>query len=185
IGERVARRTDDAIALDLADWASRRDRWRRAIGQRRHLAQPVDDLRFRLIVTIVIRKFDANVREAEQRDRPDRSNMTDARHLNLDRNRDIALDLFSRCAGVLSDGLDAWRHWVGIGFDIEFGEANEASDENEQQQRNHQDALLQREGDDCVHVLSDLATQSARAARSIKTVPLVTTLSPAERPART
>jgi hypothetical protein len=76
----------------------------------------------------------------------------DARHLDLDRDRNVAFNLLGRLAWVLGDDLDAWRHRVRIGLDVELGEADDAGDEHEQQQRDHQNALLQREGDDRVHV---------------------------------
>ena len=77
--------------------------------------------------------------------------MPHTRHLDLDRDRNVAFDLLGGLARVLSDDLDARRHRVRIGFDIEPHEADGAGNEHEQHQRDHQDALLQRKGDHRIH----------------------------------
>ena len=54
IGHRIARRPDDAIAVDLADRAVRRDLRLGAVGQRRQLRQPVDHPLLGLVVGEVV-----------------------------------------------------------------------------------------------------------------------------------
>src|SRR5579883_2397198 len=111
--------------------------------------------------------------------------MWNPRHLDFDRDRDIALDLLGGLARALGHDIDERRHRIGIGLDVEPEKAYDARAEEKEQQDHHQDTLSQRKGDDGVHRRSRVSGYSPCAARSMKRLPLVTTLSPASRPAST
>jgi hypothetical protein len=77
--------------------------------------------------------------------------MGNARHLNLDRDRDVALDLLGRLARALSDDIDQRRYRIGIGLDVELDEGDDAGGAEKKQQGDHKDPLLQGEGDNPIH----------------------------------
>ena len=181
VEHRVARRPDHAIAEDLADRAGRRQHGLHAVRQRCQLAQPVDDVLRGLLVGHVVGELHLHVRQAEQRDGADRLDVRDAGHLHFDRDGDVALDLLRRLAGILGDDVDQRRHRVGIGLDVQLPVGEQAADHQGQCQDDHQDALLQRGGDDGMHgrnAGSTIRVSRAMAARSMNRVPLATTVSP-------
>src|SRR5258708_12497348 len=88
-------------------------------------------------------------------------------HLYLDGNGEITLHLLGRLAGTLGNRLDARRHWIGIGFDVETGKAHDARTEKKQCHQDHEHPLLEGKCDNPVH--------SLLTARSMNKLPLVTT----------
>src|SRR5262249_5905055 len=105
--------------------------------------------------------------------------------LRLDRDGDVALDLFGRQAGTLRDHIHHRRRGIGIGLDIEFAERDDAADENDHEQRHHQDSMPERKGDDPVHGVVFAAASAPDATRSMNRLPLVTTRSPGPSPLST
>ena len=77
--------------------------------------------------------------------------MREARHLHLDRHRDVALDLLRRLAGVLGDDVDQRRHRVGIGLDVQVVVGEQAAHHQHRGQDDDQDALLESRGDESMH----------------------------------
>src|SRR5271156_2264783 len=119
------------------------------------------------------------------------------RHLGLDRNGDVALDLLGRLAGALSHDVHQRRHRIGIGLDVEQPAGADAADGHENQRNDYERAALDRKCDDRVHIpgftswaslalaVSPPTIHSLRAsssmvltARSMNTAPLVTIVSP-------
>ena len=68
--------------------------------------------------------------------------MGDTRHLHLDWNCDVALDLFGRLPRALGDDIDERRHWVGISFDVELDETDNTGTDDEEQHNDYQNPLL-------------------------------------------
>jgi hypothetical protein len=97
----------------------------------------------------------------------------DARHLDLDRDGDVAFHLLGRLAAGLGDHLHQGRDRIGIGLDIEGHESEYAGGENRRQKHHHQGAMTQGELNNAIH-----DAQSPWAARSMNSEPLVTTRSP-------
>src|SRR5271166_1913219 len=107
----------------------------------------------------VIGELYPDIGQAEQGDGPHGADVRDAGHLNLDRNGEITLYLFGRLAGTLGDKLDAWRHWIGIGFDVEVHKTDNARTEEKHHYDDHEHPLLQCKCDDAVQlrfVLSEI-----------------------------
>ncbi len=143
----VIRRSDQPVAVDFADRAERRNPRLHVARQRRHLRQPVQHLLQRLVIGVVERKLQFDVRQAVQRDGADRAQILDAGNLGLDRDRDVAFDLFRRQARTLRHDVDHRRCRIGIGFDIELLERNQAADQYSDEQAHHQIAAADGNGD--------------------------------------
>src|SRR5260221_10416552 len=184
----IAGWTDHAVAVDLADRAPRRDLRCRAVGQGRELGEPIDHPLLGLLIGEVVGELHFHVRKAEERDGSHRRDMRDTGHLDLDRDGDVALDLLGRLTRALGDDVDQRRHRIGLGFDGGLAEAADPGAEQKHQQDDHEDPLSQGECHDLVHGSLPRrcrAGQSPLAARSMNSVPLVTTFSPGSSPART
>jgi hypothetical protein len=134
IFDRIALGRGDAIAIDFAHRARRRNRRHRAAGQLRQLRQAIDHLLLRLLVIKIVRELDLHVRQAEQRDRADRRHVRQARHLHFDRDRDVAFHLLGRKARRLRHDLDHRRNRIGIGLDVEVVEGNPARHQHEHEE---------------------------------------------------
>jgi hypothetical protein len=153
----VAGRADQPIADDLADRAHRRDLRLRAVRQRGDLRQSIEHLLQRLLVGEVERELQLHVREAVKRDGADRGELGQPGGLGLDRDRDVTLDFLGGEAGALRDHVHHRRGGVGIGLDIELAERDDAAHEHHHEQHDHEDAMLQRERDDRIHVRPSVA----------------------------
>ena len=151
VGDGVAGRADDTIAEDLADRAGRRQRRLDVVRQLADLGEPIDHVLRGLLVGQIVGELHLHVRQAEQRDRADGLHVGDAGHLDLDRDRDVALDLLGGLAGILGDDVDQRRNRVRIGLDVEGLVGEQAADHQHDAEDDHQDALLERGGDDGVH----------------------------------
>ena len=73
-------------------------------------------------------------------------------HLNFDRNGHIALHLLGRLPGALNDDVDERRYRIRVGLDVEVQKADEAGAQDGDKKYDDEDTLLDREGDDAVHV---------------------------------
>jgi len=147
----VVRRPGQSIAVDFTDRAQRRNSRLHAAGQRRQLRQPVQHLLQRLVIGVVERELQFDVGQSIQRDGPDRAQVLDSRDLGLDRNGDVAFDLFRRQARTLGHDVDHRRRRVGIGFDIELLECDHAAGHHDSEQAHHQIAAADGKGDEAIH----------------------------------
>ena len=152
VGQRIAGRPDQPVAHDLADRAERRDLRLRALRQPVQLAQPVQHLLQRLVVGVVEVELYPHVRKAEQAGRAHRGQVGQPGHRHFHGDGDVALDLLGRLAGILGDDDDLRRHRIGIGLDVEPGEADQTDHDEGEEQQDHQRPALQRKGDDLAHV---------------------------------
>ena len=147
----VVRRAREAVAVDLADRAERRDRRLHVARQRRKLRQPVQHLLQRLVIGIVERELQFDVRQPVQRDGADGAQVLDAGDLGLDRDGDVALDFFRRQPRALRHDVDHRRGRIGIGLDVELPERDQAADEHGDKHANHQIAAVDGKGDETIH----------------------------------
>src|ERR1700682_4493193 len=147
----VIRRSFQPVPIDFADRAERRNSGQHVAGQRRQLRQPVQYLLQRLFIGVVERKLQFDVEQAVQRDGPDREQVLDARDLGLDRNGDVAFDLFRRQARTLRHDVDHRRRRIGIGFDVELFEGDQAADHHDSGQAHHQIAAADCKGYKAIH----------------------------------
>ncbi len=182
VGHRIAGRSQQAVAVDLADRALGRKLRLGPVGQAPQLAQAVDHPLLGLVVGEVVGELHLHVGQTEQGDGPHAGHVRDAGHLHLDGDGDVALDLLGRLARALGHHLDQRRHGVGVGLDVQPGEADGAGGEQHRHEQGDEPPLLQGEADDRVHVAS---AQPARTARSRNRAPDVATWSPGLRPSST
>ena len=112
-----AGRAGELIAEDFADRAGRRDH---RLDARRQfdVLQPVERLLPDEMVVAAVFELQADEAQREHRVRADVFQPGRARDRDLDRNRDVALDLLRRLAGILRDDLDDRRRRIGIGLDV-------------------------------------------------------------------
>ena len=151
VGQAIARRPHDAIAHDLADRAGRRHRRLRPAIQRPELAQAVDDTLLRLVVGEVVSELDLDVRQTEQGNGAHACDVGDARHLDLDRDRDVAFDLFRRQAGRLGHHLYHRRHRIGISFDVQLRKRITPYRQHGDQEQGDKPTLMDGETDKLPH----------------------------------
>src|SRR6266852_5388470 len=147
----VIRRPGQPVTVDFADRAYRRNPRLHVAQQGRQLRQPVQHLLQRLVIGVVERKLQFDVRQSVQRDGADRAQVLDARDLGLDRNGDVAFDLFRRQPRTLRHDVDHRRRRVGVGFDIELLECDQAADYHDGEQAYHQIAAADCKGDEAIH----------------------------------
>ncbi len=77
----------------------------------------------------------------------------DTGHLNLDRNRNLALDLFGAPAWPLRNDLHVVVRNVGIGLDGQIAEGNDSPGRHYHDTAKHQPTIFQREVDKCANHL--------------------------------
>src|SRR5271167_3629053 len=75
--------------------------------------------------------------------------MRQAVHHDLDRNSDLLLHLFSGVSGPLRDDLDVVVGHVGVGFNWQVVERDGAPNQQQQCNRQHQEAVIERVIDEC------------------------------------
>ena len=151
IGHRVARRSDHPVTIDFADRAGRRQCRLGAVGQGLELRQAIRDLLRRRRIGHVVGELHLHVRQAEQGDGADRLDVRQPRHLDLDRDRDVTLDLLGRLAGILRDDVDQRRHRIRIRLDVERLVGEQPADHHHGGENQHENALLERGCYDCMH----------------------------------
>src|SRR3981081_1847242 len=147
----VARRSDQLVRRDSARRAPRRDGRLCLVLHWRQLAQPVQDLLLRLLIGEVIGELQLHIGKAEKRDSAHCIEVWSGSHANLDRDGDVALDLFRRLPRILRDDGDERRHRVREGLDIQLEKSDEAADHDQGKQGHHERTQSQRKGNDCVH----------------------------------
>ena len=153
----VVRRPDQPVAVDFTDGAERRDPRLHVAGQGRHLRQPVQHLLQRLVIGVVERKLQFDVRQSVQRNGAHRAQVLDARDLGFDRDGDVAFDLFRRQSRALRHDVDHRRRRVGIGLDIELLERDQAADHHDGEKTYHQITVADCNGDKAIHFRSKLS----------------------------
>ncbi len=152
VGHRIAGRADQPIAIDFADRALGRQLRLGAVGQRAQLAQAVDHPLLGFVVGEVVGELHLHVGQAEEGDGPHAGHVRDAGHLHFDGDGDVALDLLGGLAGRLGHHLDQRGHRVGIGLDVQLGEAEHAGGEQHRHQDRDEPPVPQGEADDRVHL---------------------------------
>ena len=138
----VARRADKLVAIDFADRADRGNLRLRVVQQRRKLREAVQDLLKRLFIGVVEGELQLHVRQAIQGNRADLIEIAQRRSLRLDRNGDVALDLFRREPGALGDDVHHRRGGVRIRLDVELPEGQKPADKRHHEERQHKHPLL-------------------------------------------
>ena len=111
------RRPDQLVAEDFADRAGRRDH-RLHAGRKLDVLQPVERLLPHEIVVAAVFELQPDEAQRKHRIGADEFQPRRAGDRDLDRNRDVALDLLRRLAGILRDDLDDRRRRIGIGLDV-------------------------------------------------------------------
>ena len=134
----VVRRALQPVTIDFADRAERRNARLHVARQRRELRQAVQHLLQRLVIGVVERELQFDVGQSVQRDGADGAQVLDAGDLGLDRDRDVAFDLFRRQARALRHDVDHRRGRVGIGLDVELLERDQAADQHRDEHADHQ-----------------------------------------------
>ncbi|MGY4290903.1 hypothetical protein ACVWXO_010169 [Bradyrhizobium sp. LM2.7] len=147
----VVRRTDQPVAEDFADRAERGYLRLHVARQRRKLRQAVQHLLQRLVIGISEGELEFDVGEAVERDGADGREVLQTGDLGLDRDRDVAFDLLRRQAGALRHDVDHRRGRVGIGFDVELIERDQAADQYGDEHADHQEAPVDGKGDEAIH----------------------------------
>ena len=147
----VIRRAFQAVTKNLAGRTERRDGRLRIARQRRKLRQPVQHLLQRLFIGVIERELQFDVGQSVQRDGADGAQVLDAGDLGLDRDRDVAFDLFRRQARTLRHDVDHRRGRIGIGLDVELLERDQAADQHGDEHADHQIAAADCEGDQAIH----------------------------------
>ena len=79
--------------------------------------------------------------------------MRDAVHHDFERNRDLLLHFFRGAARPLRDDLHIVVGDVRIGFDGQIVERDPAPDEQQNRERQHQEAVIEREIDQTVRII--------------------------------
>ena len=143
---RVALAADD-VAEDLADGVPGRELRLQPVGERDEL-EAVDDLLARVLVVGPPSEVALHVREAEQRLRPDVFEAGHPGEADLERDRDVALDLLGAPARGLRDDLDERRHRVRIGLDVEPLVGNEPRDDEREYDDHHRRRRVQGNRDE-------------------------------------
>ena len=121
-------RPDELVAEDFADGAGRRDD-RLHAGRQIHVLQPVQRLLAHEIVVAAVVELQPDEAQREHRVGADEFQPGRTGDRDLDRDRNVALDLLRRLAGVLGDDLDDRRRRIGIGLDVHRVERAEANSE--------------------------------------------------------
>ena len=167
-----ARRADQLVAEDFADAAGRRDH-RLHAGRQLRVLQPVERLLAHEMIVAAV--FELQADEAERVDGvgADEFQARRAGDRDLDRDRDVALDLLGRLAGLLGDDLDDRRRRIGIGLDVQRQERDVAEAEKGRERDQHQqppgqakrDQTTQHEWPRPTRSLTPLVVDEDRAAR--------------------
>ena len=131
------RRTDELVAEDFADRAGRRDD-RLHAGRKLDVLQPVERLLAHEVVVAAVFELQADEAQRKHRVGADVFQPRRAGDRDLDRDRDVALDLLRRLAGILRDDLDDRRRRIGIGLDVHGAERAEADGEKRHECDQHQ-----------------------------------------------
>ena len=133
-----AGRPDQLVAEDLADAAGGRDHRQHACRQYRVL-QPVEGLLAHEMIVAAVFELQADEAEPVDGVGADELQSRGRGDRDLDRDRDVALDLLRRLARLLGDDLDDRRRRVGIGLDVQHQERNVAEAEKGRERDHHQE----------------------------------------------
>ena len=142
IEHRVIGGADQAVSIDFTDRTERRNLRLGVVEQRPELGEPVQDLLQCLIISEVEGELQLHVGQAVQRNRPDDTEVLDSGDLRLQRNRDVAFDLFSRQSRALGHDVDHGRRRIGIGLDVQLLKRNQSADDDGRKQPDHQESAI-------------------------------------------
>ena len=139
------------VPVNLADRTPVRAHLRlQAIGKR-DLRKPFQDFLPVPIVVGIVVEDKHHAGEAEKRDGAQMREVRQSIHLNFDGNGDLLFDLFGGAAGPLGDDLDVVVRDVRIGFHRQVVERDRTPDQQQHRQREHHEAVIQREIDEALH----------------------------------
>ena len=147
----VAGRPYQAVAVNLTDRTGGRNLRLHVVGELRQLRQAIEHLLQRLVIGVVEGELQLYVGQPIEGNRADRAQIADACGLRLDWNGDIALDLLRGEPRTLRDDVDHRRRGIGVGLDVELLEAHEPADHRQRESDEHENAVLEREGDESIH----------------------------------
>ena len=122
-------------------------------GGQIHLAQPLQHVLAIHVAGGVVVEDQHQAGEAGQRGGAQMGEVGNAGHLDFDRHRDLALDLFGAAARPLGDDLDVVVGDVGVGLDGQVAERDDAPGGEHHHAAEHQPAVLEREIDECANHL--------------------------------
>ena len=141
------------VPVDLADRAPVGAHLRNQVGGQVDLAEPLQHVLAIHVAGGVVVEDEHQAGEAGQRGRAQMGEVRNAGHLDLDRHRDLALDLLGAAARPLGDDLDVVVGDVGIGFDGQVAERDDAPGGEHHHSAQNQPAIFQREIDECANHL--------------------------------
>jgi len=138
----------EGVAIHLADDAREGAEGRARVGRDLGAGDPLLHLLARPVLVGAVGEEHADVREAEQRRRPQKCDVGDAVQLLLELDRDEPLDLLGGVALPERDDLHGDVADVGIGLDGQARPGQDPARRQQQRQRQRDEALVQREGDE-------------------------------------
>ena len=130
------------------------------------MRQPIEHLLLGFLVGVVEGELQLHVRKAVERDRAHDLQVGQAGDLRLDRDRDVAFDLLGRHPRALRDHIDHGRDGIRIGLDVQGAKGGDASGERQDEQDEDGDPVLQRKGENRIHVQGDLARERVPIRRT-------------------
>ncbi len=106
-------------------------------GRQARVLEPVDGLLADEMIVAAV--FELQPDEAQREDGVGADELQAGRagDRDLDRDRDVALDLLRRLAGLLGDDLDDRRRRIGIGLDVQGRKGNAEADDEKGHERDH------------------------------------------------
>src|SRR5580692_9764170 len=137
------------IPVNLADRAVVRAHLRLQIIWQSHLRQPFEHLLAVPVVAGAVVKNEHHAGKAKQRNGTQMRQVRQSVHLDFNRNGDLLFDFFGGAPGPLGDDLDIIIGNVGIRLDGEIVKGDRSPNEQENGDRQHDEAVVQREVDDC------------------------------------
>ncbi len=150
------------VPVDLADRAPVRAHLRHKIGRQADHAQPLQHVLAIQVAGGVVVEDQHQARKASQRGRAQMREVGDAGHLDLNRHRDLALDLFSAAARPLGNDLHIVVGYVGVSLDGQRPKRHNAPRSEHHHAAKHQPAAFQREIDECAnHWFPAVSSKSA------------------------
>ena len=153
LDERQALRFE-GVPVDLADDAGQGAELGFGVGRQLGLREAFLGLLARPVIVRAVGKEHADVGEPEQRVRAQERDVGDPVQLVLEGDRDEPLDLLGRMAGPECDHLDFHVADVGVGLDGEARVGDNATGREQEGQRQRDESLMQREGDDATDHLT-------------------------------
>ena len=138
------------VPVDEAARTEQRRHARCHAGRNLRVRDALEGLLARKIRIGVVLEVHRDRRQPVERDRAKRVELRDAVHLDLERNRDEALDLLGRMARPLRHDLHPRRRQIRIGVDRQVLKRDDAPDRQAQHRHDDDESLREREGNNAV-----------------------------------